>query len=63
MPLAQTGRLALGAVEYIVPAAAWDAANAQPPTLYGQVFGLEEALGVYELHAWIWKNNPSGVFY
>jgi len=20
-------------------------------------------LGVYELHAWIWKNNPSGVFY
>jgi hypothetical protein len=57
------GTLALGAVEYIVPAAAWDAANSQPPTLFGQVFGLEEALGVYELHAWIWKNNPSGVFF
>jgi hypothetical protein len=56
------GTLALGAVEYIVPAAAWDAANALPPTLYGQVFGLEEALGVYELHAWIWKHNPSGMF-
>lgn len=43
--------LALGAVEHIVPAAAWDAVHAQPPTLFGEVFGLEEALGVYELHA------------
>ena len=57
------GTLALGAVEYIVPAAAWDAEHSQPPTLFGQVFGMEEALGVYELHAWIWRNNPSGVFY
>ena len=56
------GTLALGAVEYIVPAAAWDAGHSQPPTLFGQVFGLEEALGVYELHAWIWRHNPSGVF-
>jgi hypothetical protein len=57
------GTLALGAVEYIVPAAGWDAVYTQPPTLFGQVFGLEEALGVYELHAWIWKHNPSGVFF
>ena len=57
------GTLALGAVEYIVPAAAWDAGHSQPPKLFGQVFGLEEALGVYELHAWIWRNNPSGVFF
>jgi hypothetical protein len=57
------GKLVLGAVEYIVPAAGWDAVHSQPPTLFGQVFGLEEALGVYELHAWIWRNNPSGVFF
>jgi hypothetical protein len=57
------GTLALGAVEYIVPAAGWDAVHSQPPTLFGQVFGLEEALGVYELHAWIWKHNPSGMFF
>jgi hypothetical protein len=57
------GTLALGAVEYIVPAAAWDAAHSQPPTLFGQVFGLDQDLGVYELHAWIWKHNSSGVFY
>jgi hypothetical protein len=57
-----SGQLQLGAVEYIVPAAAWDAANSQPPTLFGQTFGLNQALGVYALHAWIWKNNRLGVF-
>jgi hypothetical protein len=56
-------KLQLAAVEYIVPASAWDAVHSQPPTLYGQDFGLEQALGVYELHVWIWKNNPSGIFF
>lgn len=57
------GILQLGAVEYIVPAAAWDAAgNTQPPTAWGQSFHLDPALGVYILHAWIWKENPSGMF-
>ncbi len=55
--------LQLGAVEYIVPAEAWDAAgNTQPPMLMGQNFHLNEALGVYVLHAWVWKTNPAGVF-
>jgi len=57
------GTLALGAVEYIVPAAAWDAEHSQPPTLFGHVFALEEALGVYELHAWIWRHNSLGMFF
>jgi len=61
-PLAN-GKLQLAAVEYIVPADAWDAIYDQPPTLFGQTFGLESALGVYELHAWIWKNNPKGIFF
>ncbi len=56
-------KLQLAAVEYIVPAEAWDAAYSQPPKLYDLVFGLEPALGVYELHVWIWKNNPSGIFF
>ena len=56
-------KLQLAAAEYIVPASEWDAVYSQPPTLYGQVFGLEQALGVYELHVWIWKNNPSGIFF
>ena len=53
--------LELGAVEYIVPAAAWDAEHDEMPELLGHHFHLNEALGVYVLHAWIWKTNPAGV--
>ena len=56
------GKLQLGAVEYIVPASAWDAANSKPPKLFGQVFELNTTLGVYTLHAWIWKHNSLGMF-
>lgn len=56
------GQLQLGAVEYIVPAAAWDAAHSQPPTLFGRTFELNQAFGVYALHAWIWKHNRLGMF-
>jgi len=54
--------LQLGAVEYIVPAAPWDEANSEPPQLMGQSFHLNTNLGVYVLHTWVWKNNPSGMF-
>jgi hypothetical protein len=57
------GQYQLDAVEYIVPAAAWDAAgNTQPPSVLGQSFHLNPALGVYILHAWIWRDNPAGIF-
>ena len=57
------GKLQLGAVEFIVPAQAWDeAGNSEPPTVLGRSFHLNQALGVYVLHAWIWKHNPSGMF-
>jgi hypothetical protein len=57
------GQLKLAAVEFIVPAEAWDAeGHTELPSLYGQNFHLNESLGVYVLHAWIWKNNPSGMF-
>jgi hypothetical protein len=57
------GQLQLGAVEYVVPAAAWDATgNPELPMVLGQRLHLNEALGVYILHAWIWKHNPSGIF-
>ena len=55
--------LQLGAVKYIVPQAAWDATGStEPPILLGYHLHLNEALGVYVLHAWIWKNNPAGIF-
>lgn len=60
---APNGRMKLSAVEYIVPAADWDAAgNSEPPTVLGQHLHLNEALGVYVLHAWLWWPNPAGVF-
>jgi hypothetical protein len=57
------GQLQLGAVEYIVPAAAWDAAgNTQPPSLFGQPFLFDSDFGTYELHIWLWQSNPLGLF-
>lgn len=60
------GGLKLTAVEYIVLAADWK--GSKPPSLFGQTFmfttepnryGLPD---FYALHAWVWKNNPSGRF-
>jgi hypothetical protein len=57
------GQLQLAAVEYIVPAEPWDnAGNEAPPIVLGRSLHLNEALGVYVLHAWIWMNNPDGIF-
>ncbi len=59
------GKLNLAAVEYIVPAASWDeAGNNAPPYLpeLDKSFHLNEALGVYVLHAWIFRSNPAGMF-
>lgn len=58
----------LVAVEYVVFQSDWDAAHAAPPELFGREFELVRAgnrYGLppfYELHAWLWKHNPSGVF-
>ena len=62
------GRLRLVALEYIVFQDVWDAAHADPPSLFGREFELVKAgnrYGLppfYELHAWLWKNNPAGLF-
>lgn len=56
-------QLKLAAVEYIVPAAPWDEANPGTlPMLMGHSLHLNEKLGVYVLHAWVWKNNPQGMY-
>jgi hypothetical protein len=57
------GKLKLGAVEYIVPAAEWDAADhAKPPSALGHSLHLNKELGVYVLHVWLWRHNPAGMF-
>jgi len=64
----RNGRLRLVAAEYVVFQAAWDATHSSPPSLFGQEFelvGSPNRYGLppfYELHAWVWKHNPSGMF-
>ncbi len=62
------GGYRLVGVEYVVFQDAWDAANDAPPALFGKTFTLIPAGNrydlppFYELHAWIWRPNPSGIF-
>jgi hypothetical protein len=64
----QGGQLRLVAVEYIVLAEQWNAANEHPPVLQGQHFHYVPAPNrtglpaYYELHVWAWKRNPHGTF-
>jgi hypothetical protein len=64
----KNGQMRLLAVEYVVIAEAWHAANEAPPVLMGQLFnyvGAPNRYGIpafYELHVWAWKHNPNGVF-
>ena len=58
----QNGRLRLVAVEYIIPYS-FHARDAAPPVLFGQRFAQVDAFGVWGLHAWVWKENPSGIFF
>ncbi|HEX4683947.1 MAG TPA: hypothetical protein VH277_14610 [Gemmatimonadaceae bacterium] len=54
------GRKRLVAVEYIVPLTAWH--KADPPRLFGRDFQVNAMFQVWALHAWVWKDNPDGVF-
>ena len=53
--------LNLVAVEYIIPYA-FVPATAEAPRLFGQNFHHNDALGLWALHAWIWRHNPLGMF-
>lgn len=62
------GRRRLIGADYLLLADAWDAKNAGPPQLMGQLFHLFEApnrFGLppfYTLHVWAWKDSPTGTF-
>jgi hypothetical protein len=65
------GALKLAALEYIVFKQAWQdakGANAPAPSLFGKPFLLSpepNRFGIpafYALHAWVWKDNPTGTF-
>jgi hypothetical protein len=50
----------LVAHEYIVPVEAWT--GTEPPRLFGMEFHQHPVLPLWVMHAWIWKDNPSGMF-
>jgi hypothetical protein len=56
----QHGKLRLVAVEYIVPLSAWT--SPKPPHLFGRDFKVNQEFQVWALHAWVWKDNPDGMF-
>jgi len=55
------GRLQLVAVEYIIPYA-FHSREADAPVLFGQQFQRNDTFQLWGLHAWVWKENPSGIF-
>ena len=63
----RNGRPRLAAIEYLRADADGDVATDEDrPTLFGEPFegpmeGHEPGMPVhYDLHAWVWKNNPAG---
>jgi hypothetical protein len=65
----KNGEWRLVVVEFLVPAAVWDATNSAPPMLGNQVFEDRRLPGSggppfpnYGLHVWVWQNNPSGMY-
>jgi hypothetical protein len=54
------GRPKLVAVEFAIPYSLWP--SQEPPRLLGATFQPEDEFGVFGLHAWIWRQNPEGLF-
>lgn len=54
------GSLQLIGVDYVVPFTEWKSPT--PPSLLGVSFMRNEPLGVWALHIWAWRSNPSGAF-
>ena len=57
----KNGKLRLVAVEYIIPYT-FRARSATPPRLFNRDFQQVDAFQLWGLHAWVWKENPSGMF-
>jgi hypothetical protein len=57
----KNGRMRLVAVEYIIPYTEHPR-SAQPPVLFGQQFQQVDVFQLWGLHAWVWRENPSGIF-
>lgn len=56
----EDGSMELIGVDYVIPFDQWTLD--QPPTLLGQELMRNEPLGVWAIHIWAWRENPSGLF-
>lgn len=54
------GRPKLVGVEFAVPYTLWT--DPAPPQFLGATFQREDEFGVFALHAWVWLQNPEGLF-
>jgi len=48
----------LNSPEWIAPVSQFPT----PPSIFGQQMHIEDELGLWILHVWVWKLNPNGVF-
>lgn len=55
------GELRMVGFEYIIPFAILSE-ESDPPVLFGQEFKRNHTFGLWALHVWAWKNNPTGMF-
>jgi hypothetical protein len=54
------GSMELIGVDYVIPFDRWTAA--EPPQILGRPMMRNEPLGVWALHIWTHRDNPSGMF-
>lgn len=54
------GTFQLNGVEFLVPISAWK--STEPPRIMGQPLMKVDSIGLWFLHVWVWKPDPSGVF-
>lgn len=54
------GNATLLGAEMVVPFDLWT--EDEPPEFLGMPFQAEDEFGVYGLHAWVWRDNPRGMF-
>lgn len=63
--IAENGELELVGVEYVVPQEFVEDESGTVvalPSLHGRQFHKHSSLPLYILHAWIWEENPQGIF-
>jgi hypothetical protein len=54
------GEYELVGIEYAVPLSA--RSEDDPPMVMGQALKPAPSLGIWYLHAWVWRTNPNGLF-